>query len=147
MPSKLSLIRCAKSFPIWCLFFHAFFFPVVCLYRSSSRLLLMEEWLQQQAITQPARASICRCLESAAKADLAEAEAKSLPRLSRQGKAYGLRVGAVLAKFLHAEFQPHFNFSRFSLLDSTLLHLIALNENFALLWLQITRPEPLKTSH
>jgi hypothetical protein len=70
-------------------------------------------------------------LEYAAKAELAEA--KSLPRLSRQRKAYGLRVGAVLAKFLHAEFQPHFNFSRFSLLDSTLLHLIALNENFALL--------------
>jgi hypothetical protein len=65
-------------------------------------------------------------LEYAAKAELAEA--KSLPRLSRQRKAYGLRVGAVLAKFLHAEFQPHFNFSRFSLLDSTHLRLIAFNE-------------------
>jgi hypothetical protein len=71
-------------------------------------LLLMELWLQQLPITQPARASICHfcvtMLQSAAKADLAEAARP--PRLSRQRKSYALRVGAVLAKFLHAEFQP-----------------------------------------
>jgi hypothetical protein len=53
-------------------------------------------------------------LKSFVKADLAEAV--SLLRLSRQMKAYTFRVGAVvLAKFLHAEFHPYFNFSCFSL--------------------------------
>ena len=77
----------------------------------------MKKLFQQQPITATTQVSVAVVLEYAAEAVLAEAV--SLFRLSRQRKVYALRVGVVLAKFFHAEFQPHFKFSRLSLLDLT----------------------------